>query len=109
MAIEVVDKKNPSLIRPAVVTMVDEYDIKILFIGWPEKYAYWLKDDDCNIFAPGYAKKTNHPIECPLGNCSQKTNQILSNDLNIFHSHLNRRNLQNSGSQLWDSWLPWHW
>lgn len=46
MALEVVDKKNPTLIRPAVITMVQEYQIKILFIGWPEKYAYWVDDMD---------------------------------------------------------------
>lgn len=67
MALEVVDKKNPSLIRPAVIIMTEDYHIKVLFIGWPEKYAYWLDDDSCNIFPPGYCKKTGHPIECPLG------------------------------------------
>lgn len=67
MALEVVDKKNPSLIRPAVITNIDEYHIKVLFIGWPEKYSYWIDDDSCDIFPPGYCKKTNHPIECPLG------------------------------------------
>lgn len=45
MALEVVDKKNPSLIRPATVIQVEEFDIKILFIGWDEKYAYWIEDD----------------------------------------------------------------
>lgn len=73
MALEVVDKKNPSLIRPAVVTMIDEYQIKVLFIGWPERYAYWIEDDSCDIFPPGYCKKTNHPIECPLGKFKKKT------------------------------------
>lgn len=67
MALEVVDKKNSTLIRPAVITMVQEYQIKVLFIGWPEKYAYWVDDDSCDIFPPGYCKKTGHPIECPLG------------------------------------------
>lgn len=67
MALEVVDKKNPSLIRPAVVTMVEEYLIRVLFIGWPDKYAFWLEDDSCDIFPPGYCKRTGHPIECPLG------------------------------------------
>lgn len=67
MALEVVDKKNPTLIRPAVITMIQEYQIKVLFIGWAEKYAYWVDDDSCDIFPPGYCKKTGHPIECPLG------------------------------------------
>lgn len=67
MAIEVVDPKNPSLIRPAAIVEINGYDIKVLFIGWPDEYAYWVKDDSYNIFPPGYAKKTNHPIECPIG------------------------------------------
>lgn len=67
MALEVVDKKNPSLIRPAIITNIDEYQIKVLFIGWPERYAYWIEDDSTEIFPPDYCKKTGHPIECPLG------------------------------------------
>lgn len=66
MALEVVDKKNPSLIRPAVVTMIDEFEIRILFIGWNEKYAYWIEDDSTDLHPAGYAQKTGHPIECPL-------------------------------------------
>lgn len=71
MALEVVDKKNPTLIRPAIITMVQEYQIKVLFIGWAEKYSYWVDDDSCDIFPPGYCKRTGHPIECPLGECAQ--------------------------------------
>lgn len=67
MALEVVDKKNTSLIRPAVITNIDDYLIKVLFIGWPERYAYWVEDDSSEIFPPGYCKRTGHPIECPLG------------------------------------------
>lgn len=32
MALEVVDKKNPSLIRPAVITSIDDYLIKVSII-----------------------------------------------------------------------------
>lgn len=63
MALEVVDKKNPSLIRPASIVMVDEYEIKVLFIGWPEAYAYWVDDDSPDIHPPDWARKTGHPIE----------------------------------------------
>ncbi|XP_031634280.1 uncharacterized protein LOC116347709 [Contarinia nasturtii] len=66
MALEVVDKKNPSLIRPAIITNIDEYHIKVLFIGWPEKYAYWIEDDSTDIYPPNFCQKTGHPIECPL-------------------------------------------
>lgn len=83
MALETVDKKNPSLIRPAIVTAVDDYFIKILFIGWPDEYAYWIRDDSCDIFPPGYAKKTNHPIECPLGKLLNIIDSIIT-DLIAF-------------------------
>lgn len=67
MALEVVDRKNPCLIRPAVITDIYEYDIKVLYIGWPEEYAYWLPDDSMDIHPPGWCKRTNHPVEFPLG------------------------------------------
>lgn len=67
MAIEIVDKRNPSLLRPATITMVDEYEIKVLFIGWPEKYAYWVDDDSSDIHPMNWAHRTGHPIEPPLG------------------------------------------
>lgn len=67
MVLEAVDKRNPSLIRPAIITEVKNYEIKILYIGWPDQYAYWIRDDSTDIFPPEYCRKTNHPIECPLG------------------------------------------
>lgn len=76
MAIEIVDKKNPSLLRPAIITMVDEYEIKVLFIGWPEKYAYWVDDDSPDIHPINWAKKTGHPIEPPYGKHKIETRKI---------------------------------
>lgn len=67
MALEVVDRKNPSLIRPAVIIDINEFDIKVLFIGWPEVYAFWISDDSTDIHPPGWCKRTNHPIELPSG------------------------------------------
>lgn len=77
MALEVVDKKNPSLIRPAVIKMIHDYYIQVLFIGWPEQYAFWIEDDSCDIFPPGYCNKTGHPIECPLGKFLRATFVLL--------------------------------
>lgn len=68
MALEIVDKKNPSLIRPASIVMVDEYEIKVLFIGWPDTYAYWVDDDSPDIHPPNWARMTGHPIENVAGN-----------------------------------------
>ena len=66
MKIEVVDKKVPSLIRPATIISVDNYEIKILYDGWPDKYAYWLDDDNQDIHPINWCKKTGHQIEYPL-------------------------------------------
>lgn len=65
MLIEIVDKKNPFLIRPAKILMTYEYEIKVLFIGWPEEYAYWVDDDSPDIHPPGWCERTNHPLELP--------------------------------------------
>lgn len=65
MALEIVDKKNPTLIRPAKILMTYEYEIKVLFIGWHEEYAYWIDDDSADIHPPGWCKVTSHPIEPP--------------------------------------------
>lgn len=73
MALEVVDRKNPTLIRPAIITEIYEYDIKVLYIGWPDEYAYWIPDDSTDIYPPGWCKRTNHPIEFPIGKCHHFT------------------------------------
>lgn len=65
MALEVVDKANPSLIRPARITMVDDYEIKVLFSEWPEEYAYWVDDNSPDMHPGEWAKATGHPIEPP--------------------------------------------
>lgn len=78
MALEVVDKKNTSLIRPAIIKTIDDYFIQVQFIGWPEEYAFWIDDDSCDIFPPGYCKKTGHPIECPLGELIDHLNRLIN-------------------------------
>lgn len=78
MALEVVDKKNPSLIRPAIIKNIDDYFIQVQFIGWPEEYGFWIDDDSCDIFPPGYCKKTGHPIECPLGEFLDYLNRLIN-------------------------------
>lgn len=82
MVLEAVDKKNPNLIRPAIITEVKDYEMKILYIGWPERYAYWIRDDSNDIFPPGYCRKTNHPIECPLGKIFSFMNAVITTSSN---------------------------
>uniref|UniRef100_A0A336LZS9 CSON008720 protein n=1 Tax=Culicoides sonorensis TaxID=179676 RepID=A0A336LZS9_CULSO len=63
MRLEVVDPKNPGLVRPAVVKQVEGHIIRILFENWPEFYSFWVDDDDPNIHPPNWAKHTKHPLE----------------------------------------------
>jgi hypothetical protein len=67
MKLEVVDKVNPQLIRPATVLCQEEYKIQVLFDGFDINYAYWLEDDADEIFPINYCERTNHPIEAPAG------------------------------------------
>lgn len=70
MVLEVVDVCNPSIIRPARIVMVDDYEIKVLFLEWPESYAFWLSDDSPDIHPTGWCRRTGHPIIGPQCKCS---------------------------------------
>lgn len=63
MTLEVVDPKNQSLVRPAVVKEVDGHRICILFDSWPSVYAFWVEDDDPNLHPTNWAKYTKHQLE----------------------------------------------
>jgi hypothetical protein len=65
MKMEIVDRKNPLLIRPATVLDVNSYEMKVLYDGWPLIYAFWMEDDNVDIHPVRWAEKTNHPIEFP--------------------------------------------
>lgn len=63
MKLEVVDPKNQSLVRPAVVKEVDGHRICVLFDNWPPVYAFWVEDDDPNLRPTNWAKHTKHQLE----------------------------------------------
>ncbi|XP_058458714.1 lethal(3)malignant brain tumor-like protein 3 isoform X2 [Malaya genurostris] len=65
MKLEVVDRKNQMLIRPATVVATDGYEIKVCFDGWPNFYSFWIEDDSSDIHPINWCKRTNHPIEFP--------------------------------------------
>ncbi|XP_055625612.1 lethal(3)malignant brain tumor-like protein 3 isoform X2 [Toxorhynchites rutilus septentrionalis] len=65
MKLEVVDRKNQMLIRPATVVATDGYEIKVCFDGWPNFYSFWIEDDSSDIHPMNWCKRTNHPIEFP--------------------------------------------
>lgn len=65
MKIEVVDRKLPSLIRPATVLQSMENGIKIVYDGWSDNYNYWLPDDSPDLHPVNWCRKTNHALEYP--------------------------------------------
>ncbi|KAL5280658.1 L3MBTL3 family protein [Megaselia abdita] len=65
MKLEVVDRKNPTIIRPATVVNVNNYSIKVLFDGWSPSYSYWVRDDCPDIHPIGWAENTGHSLEPP--------------------------------------------
>lgn len=49
MKLEIVDKKNPSLIRPATVLKTFDYELQVLYDDWPTNYAFLIDDDNTDI------------------------------------------------------------
>ncbi|XP_049626846.1 lethal(3)malignant brain tumor-like protein 4 [Suncus etruscus] len=65
MKLEVVDKRNPRLIRVATILDVDNQQLKIHFDGWDHKYDYWTYADSPDIHPTGWCDVTGHPLELP--------------------------------------------
>lgn len=67
LKLEVVDRVNRQLIRPATVLCRDRYKIQVIFDGFDINFAYWLDDDSEDLHPINWCEKTNHPIEHPAG------------------------------------------
>lgn len=67
LKLEVVDKVNRQLIRPATVLCRDQYKIQVIFDGFDISFAYWLDDDSEDVHPINWCEKTGHPIEHPAG------------------------------------------
>ncbi|CAK6447791.1 unnamed protein product [Pipistrellus nathusii] len=65
MKLEVVDKRNPRLIRVATIIAVDDQRLKIHFDGWDHKYDFWMDVDSPDIHPIGWCDVTGHPLEVP--------------------------------------------
>uniref|UniRef100_A0A8C9PZR8 L3MBTL histone methyl-lysine binding protein 4 n=1 Tax=Spermophilus dauricus TaxID=99837 RepID=A0A8C9PZR8_SPEDA len=68
MKLEVVDKRNPRLIRVATIIEVDDQRVKVHFDGWDHKYDYWQEADSPDIHPIGWCDVTGHPLEVPHPN-----------------------------------------
>uniref|UniRef100_A0A673MWI3 Lethal(3)malignant brain tumor-like protein 3 n=1 Tax=Sinocyclocheilus rhinocerous TaxID=307959 RepID=A0A673MWI3_9TELE len=66
MKLEVVDKRNPALIRVATVVHTDDHRLRIHFDGWTEEYDFWIDADSPDIHPAGWCAKTGHPLQPPI-------------------------------------------
>lgn len=66
MKLEVVDKRNPILVRVATICDTMNHLIKVHFDGWSISYDYWLDDDSPDIHPAGWCNKTGHPLTPPI-------------------------------------------
>ena len=80
--IEVVDQRNPILIRVASIIDVTEARIRIHFDGWSETFDDWLDVDSRDIHPINWCYFANYPLHppvnsnnimkksCPVGGCA---------------------------------------
>ncbi|XP_051500790.1 lethal(3)malignant brain tumor-like protein 3 isoform X2 [Myxocyprinus asiaticus] len=66
MKLEVVDRRNPVLIRVATVVNTDDHRLRIHFDGWTDEYDYWIDADSPDIHPAGWCAKTGHPLQPPI-------------------------------------------
>ncbi|XP_004519571.1 uncharacterized protein LOC101462021 isoform X1 [Ceratitis capitata] len=67
MKLEVVDPRNPSLIRPATVVGRKGHRIKLHLDCWASNYCFWLEDDSADLHPIGWCEATSHDLEPPPG------------------------------------------
>lgn len=67
LKLEVVDRVNRQLIRPATVLCRDEYKVQVIFDGFDISFACWFDDDSEDMHPINWCEKTGHPIEHPAG------------------------------------------
>ncbi|XP_050744496.1 lethal(3)malignant brain tumor-like protein 3 isoform X2 [Drosophila biarmipes] len=67
MKLEVVDQRNPCLIRPATVVTRKGYRVQLHLDCWPTEYYFWLEDDSPDLHPIGWCEATSHDLETPPG------------------------------------------
>ncbi|XP_030370723.1 uncharacterized protein LOC115621264 [Scaptodrosophila lebanonensis] len=67
MKLEVVDQRNPCLIRPATVVTRKGYRVQLHLDCWPAEYYFWLEDDSPDLHPVGWCEATSHELEPPPG------------------------------------------
>ena len=70
MRVEVMDRRNPILVRVASMQEVKEHQVLVHFDGWPQMYDYWVDDDSPDIKPPGWCSRTGGTLQPPSGEWS---------------------------------------
>ncbi|XP_014090068.2 lethal(3)malignant brain tumor-like protein 3 isoform X3 [Bactrocera oleae] len=78
MKLEVVDPRNPSLIRPATVIGRKGHRVKLHLDCWPSNYCFWLEDDSADLHPIGWCEATSHDLEPPPGYKMRSTKVVCS-------------------------------
>lgn len=68
MQLEAVDRINPSVLRPATVLEVNDFEIKIVYDTFPNgdsSYAMWTWDDSEDLFPVRWSLRHNHRLVTP--------------------------------------------
>ncbi|EDW98519.1 uncharacterized protein LOC6538280 isoform X1 [Drosophila yakuba] len=73
MKLEVVDQRNPCLIRPATVVTRKGYRVQLHLDCWPTEYYFWLEDDSPDLHPIGWCEATSHELETPPGYLQTKS------------------------------------
>uniref|UniRef100_A0A8C2X570 SAM domain-containing protein n=1 Tax=Cyclopterus lumpus TaxID=8103 RepID=A0A8C2X570_CYCLU len=73
--LEVVDRRNPMLIRVATVTDTEDYRIKVHYDGWSQQFDIWSDSDHFDLHPVGWCQCTGHPLEPPQGSSPTSPSQ----------------------------------
>ncbi|GFS10496.1 lethal(3)malignant brain tumor-like 4 protein [Elysia marginata] len=66
MKVELVDKRNPILLRVASIVNVQSFRLLMHFDGWDSIYDYWIDEDNPDLHPPHWCEKTGHLLQPPI-------------------------------------------
>ncbi|RUS84759.1 hypothetical protein EGW08_007501 [Elysia chlorotica] len=66
MKVELVDKRNPILIRVATIADVQGFRLLMHFDGWDSIYDYWIDEDCPDLHPPHWCEKVGHTLQPPI-------------------------------------------
>ncbi|XP_074549565.1 lethal(3)malignant brain tumor-like protein 4 isoform X2 [Halichoeres trimaculatus] len=65
--LEVVDRRNPMLVRVATITETENHRVKVHYDGWSQQFDVWFDSDHSDLHPVGWCQRTGHPLDPPPG------------------------------------------